>query len=238
MSNAYEKMDFGFNGCEVKWGPLQSGVSEADMVRLATETNAAGFTYQPSLKYGHVLVGAYPKECKSSANESWPLYLLKARSSDDGTFAIASVAFPGVYLRLDGTDVTQPSDYGGGTVNCQFGAHPWEKFRLEEQEDGTFAIASVAFPGVYLRLDGTDVTQPSDYGGGTVNCQFGAHPWEKFRLEEQEDGTFAIASVAFPGVYLRLDGTDVTKPSDYGGGTVNCQFGAHPWEKFRLEKQD
>jgi hypothetical protein len=31
-------------------------------------------------------------------------------------------------------------------------------------------------------MDGRGVTQPSDPGGGTVNCQFGARSWEKFNL--------------------------------------------------------
>ncbi len=148
--------------------------------------------------------------------------------------SIASAAFPGVVLRMDGRGVTQPTGPGGGFVNCQFGASKWEKFILETQADGTIAIASVEFPGVYLRMDGRGVTQPSDPGGGFVNCQFGASKWEKFRLETQSDGTVAIASVEFPGVYLRMDGRGVTQPSGPGGGFVNCQFGARSWEKFNI----
>lgn len=37
----------------------------------------------------------------------------------------------------------------------------------------------------------------------------------------------------FPEVYLRMDGNGVVF-SNEGGGTVNCQFGVGPWEKFRL----
>ncbi|MGZ5437119.1 MAG: fascin domain-containing protein, partial [Pyrinomonadaceae bacterium] len=94
----------------------------------------------------------------------------------------ASVQFPGVYLRMDGRGVTQPTGPGGGIVTCQFGAMSWEKFRIETQSDGTVAIASVQFPGVYLRMDGRGVTQPTGPGGGIVNCQFGAMSWEKFNL--------------------------------------------------------
>ncbi|NEO51169.1 MAG: hypothetical protein F6K55_46690 [Moorea sp. SIO4A3] len=72
---SYKKMDFGFNKCNVQWGELLSGVSEADMVKLATEANANGFTYHPSLNYGSIMVGDYPEGCKSPANLSWPLYL-------------------------------------------------------------------------------------------------------------------------------------------------------------------
>ncbi|WP_424101254.1 hypothetical protein [Moorena producens] len=73
---SYTKVDFGFNKCNVQWGGLLSGVSEADMVKLATEANANGFTYHPSLNYGRIMVGDYPEDCKSPANESWPLYLV------------------------------------------------------------------------------------------------------------------------------------------------------------------
>jgi phospholipase C len=108
-------------------------------------------------------------------------------------------------------------------------------FRLEPQTDGTVAIASAAFSNVHLRLDGRGVTQPQGAGGGVVNCQFGVGPWEKFWLEPQTDGTVAIASAAFSNVHLRLDGRGVTQPQGAGGGVVNCQFGAGPWETFNLE---
>jgi hypothetical protein len=147
---------------------------------------------------------------------------------------IASVAFPGVYLRMDGSGVTQPTGPGAGIVNCQSFAGPWEKFTLETQADNTIAIASVQFPGVYLRMDGSGVTQPTGPGAGIVNCQSFVGPWEKFRIETQSDGTVAIASVQFPGVYLRMDGRGVTQPTGPGAGIVNCQFTAGPLEKFNL----
>jgi len=74
-ANTYTKMDFGFNGCNVQWGPLHTDVNEAEMVNLATKADANGFTYHPSLRYGKVMVGDYPKGCESPANKSWPLYL-------------------------------------------------------------------------------------------------------------------------------------------------------------------
>jgi hypothetical protein len=98
-----------------------------------------------------------------------------------------------------------------------------------------FAIASVQFANVHLRMDGTGVTSMTPPGGGTVNCQFSVGPFEKFRIEKQTDGTVAIASVQFPNVHLRMDGTGVTSMTPPGGGTVNCQFGVGPFEKFRLE---
>lgn len=147
---------------------------------------------------------------------------------------ILSAAFPNVYLRMDASGVTAATDNGSGRVNCQFGAGLYEQFQLASQPDGTVAIASVQFPGVYLRLDGSGVTTATDNGSGVVNCQLGLGPYEKFRIESQPDGTVAIASVQFPGVYLRMNGSGVSAFTDPGGGMVNCQFGVGPYEKFKI----
>ena len=75
QQTTYKKMDFGFNNCSVQFGDVMRGVSEDDMIRLATEAGAEGFAYHPSLKYGSLIIGSYPAGCKSPANLSWPLYL-------------------------------------------------------------------------------------------------------------------------------------------------------------------
>lgn len=98
---------------------------------------------------------------------------------------------------------------------------------------GKVVIESKQFPNVFLRMDGTYVTQFGP-GGGTVNCHYGAQTYEQFELIGQADGTFAIASIKFPGRYLRMNASGVS--SD--GGTVNCQFGAWPWEKFYVVPQE
>lgn len=77
-SDPYELMDFGYNGCDVHWGTLQKGVSLDDMVAMASAADADGFTYQPKLQYGAVLVGSFPKGCHSDPHLSWPLYLKKS----------------------------------------------------------------------------------------------------------------------------------------------------------------
>jgi hypothetical protein len=135
------------------------------------------------------------------------------------TVGIASAAFPGVFLRVDGSGVTGFLGPGGGVVNCQFGLGPFEKFQLQEQTDGTVAIASIAFPGVYIRMDGSGVTGFTGPGGGVVNCQFGIGPFEKFNLVPQADGTFAFVSKQF-GTALRIDGSGVTAFSGPGSGVV------------------
>ena len=149
--------------------------------------------------------------------------------------AIQSKAFPYAYLRIDGTGVSAPTPGGGGTVNCQSGVADFEAIEERAQPDGTIALESVSFPNVFLRMDGSGVRSTSDRGTGTVNCQFGAGPWEKFRKRTQSDGTVAFESAAFPGVYLRMDAESIGEfGSASGVGTVNCQFGVGPWEKFIL----
>ena len=155
----------------------------------------------------------------------------------NGTYTIESVQFPGIYLKMDGSNVTEFSSPGGGTVNCQSAVGPWEKFELNciNTTSCSYSIESVAFPGVYLRMDGNGVTAPgSPGGGGTVNCQFGDHSFENFQLEYNgADGSFSIQSVQFPGVYLRMDGSGIIVPGAYGG-TVNCQYGNGPYQMFKL----
>ncbi|GGZ27515.1 hypothetical protein CP967_06300 [Streptomyces nitrosporeus] len=149
---------------------------------------------------------------------------------------IHSTFFRNIYLRMDGTGVTTSTDNGGGKVNCQYGPGPWTSYKVHPQADGSYGFESAAFPGVFLRMDGTGVPATMA-GGGTVNCQYGIGPWEKFHARAQADGSFSFESAAFPGVYLRLvTGSGVT--SETGpGGTVNCQVNANGGEneKFFLD---
>jgi hypothetical protein len=150
------------------------------------------------------------------------------------TVTVRSATFPNCYLRLDGHGVTSPTGPGAGKVNCQAGAGPYETLRLEKISgagENVFAIASTAFPNVYLRMDASNVHGSSGSGAGVVNCQFTHGPYESFHLEFQENGTIAIASVQFPGTYLRMDGTGVHSDPN-GSGVVNCQGSVGPYEMF------
>ncbi len=148
--------------------------------------------------------------------------------------AIQSAAFPKAYLRMDGTGVAAPVADGGGTVNCQSGVAAFETLVEQPQPDGTVALASFSFPNVYLRMDGRGVESTTDTGAGVVNCAYGVGPWEKFNERPQPDGTVALESAAFPGVYLRMAAPGVDEFAASGGGRVNCQFGAGSWERFHL----
>jgi hypothetical protein len=153
---------------------------------------------------------------------------------------IRSTFFPNVYLRMDGTGVPT-TGASGGTVNCQYTAGPYEKFKLRPQADGSYSVESVAFPNVYLRMDGTGVPT-TGAGGGTVNCHFNANGGsnEKFKLRAQANGSFSFESTAIANIYLRMVASGLTARVEQGGGTVNCQVnangGAH--ETFILNLAD
>lgn len=172
-----------------------------------------------------------------------PLSAADLAALGDTPISIRSTAFANVYLRMNGSGVTSTTEAGGGTVNCQYGAGPYEKFRVRTQTDGSYSFESVAFPKVYLRMDATGVTTQTSTGGGKVNCQYTTgtpSAYERFHASPQQDGSFSLESMAFPKVYLRLNGTGVTAMTANGGGTVNSQFGADGGihEKFYLTMDD
>jgi hypothetical protein len=165
--------------------------------------------------------------------------------------AIQSVNFSNtnrsVFLRIDGSNVTQYQGAGSGTVNCQFyapGTVPvpeignLEAFELIDIPNVGSAIRSVNFSNAFLRLDGSGVTASQGAGVGTVNCQYyssGTYPnsqsdWEVFQLLNLLVSTPAIEdiqslkSTAFPQMFLRIDGSNVTQFQGAGSGTVNGQF--------------
>lgn len=146
---------------------------------------------------------------------------------------IQSVAFKDVFLRMDGNGIKAASGSGAGKVNCQKNIKQTGVFKAHQQSDGTFTIESVKYPGVFLRMDGSQVRSFAGAGAGTVNCQFGAAEWERFKLNKLDDDSYSIESVAFPNVVLRMDGNNPSgKEEDFG--TVNCQYGASSCEKFYL----
>ena len=119
----------------------------------------------------------------------------------------------GKYLRLDGVNFTQPKDGGGGTVTPLDYRATQETFRLVENADGTVSFKSIVFSNIFLRMDGSAVTAGQNLagGGGVVNAQFGAGPYEKFKIVKTNDTTAfaAIESANFPGRFMRMDATKV-----------------------------
>ncbi|MFG2915167.1 hypothetical protein ACGF0D_20075 [Kitasatospora sp. NPDC048298] len=154
----------------------------------------------------------------------------------DSPITIQSTFFPNIYLRMDGTGVTTPTDHGSGKVNCQYGTGPWTAYKVRPQADGSYAFESAAFPSVFLRMDGNGVPTTMA-GGGTVNCQSYIGPWEKFNARAQADGSFSFESAAFPGIFLRMVTDSGVTTATGPGGTVNCQINANGGghEKFYLE---
>ncbi|MFF4174061.1 hypothetical protein [Streptomyces sp. NPDC001744] len=166
-----------------------------------------------------------------------PLSATDLAKLGDAPITIQSTFFPNVYLRMDGTGVTSFAGPGAGTVDCQYGTGPWTSYKVRPQADGSYAFESTAFPNVFLRMDGAGVPATMA-GGGKVNCQYGAHPYEKYTLRPQADGSFSFESATFPGIYLRMvTGSGVTAATG-PGGTVNCQVDANggDHEKFYLDR--
>ena len=167
---------------------------------------------------------------------------------------LRSVAFPDVYVRCDGTGVTEWVSSGGGTVNCQYKPpEQWESFYICPVEVAPSSarqighsifkvvIASAQFNQVFIRMDSKGMSHFDENGGGEVNCQFTAGTGESYFLRREADGIYSFRSVQFPHCYLRLDGTGVTSQNTDGGrGIVNCQYYEYPFVpelacKFHVE---
>jgi hypothetical protein len=144
---------------------------------------------------------------------------------------IGSAAFPNVNLFAD---PTRQFGFGGLPAKCEFGfAHA--SFTIGGNPDGTCWIGVTGNSEGYLLLDGTGVHENSPSGGGRAYFSRGVvDPGQKFRFVPQSDGTTAIASVAFPGVYLRMDGTGLSAGNPGPGGVINAQYGVDGFAKFLL----
>jgi phospholipase C len=154
-----------------------------------------------------------------------PLSVADLAKLGDVPIGIQSTFFQNIFVRMDGTGVTALTDNGGGQVNCQYDMGPLTTFLVHPNADGSFSFESTAFPNVFLRMDGNGVPTTMA-GGGTVNCQYTAGPWEKYIVVPQPDGSVSLESQAFPGICLRLvTGSGVTSATG-PGGTVNCQINA------------
>ncbi|GGB17454.1 MULTISPECIES: MAC/perforin domain-containing protein [Mucilaginibacter] len=211
-------------------------ISIANWQSSCTRENAAFIQLGNSATNIILLSDLIDDPAKSTAVKNYiDQYLANKHVHLSNTLAtVKSNAFYNVYLRLNGTNYVS-STSGSGTVNCQFTAAPFEKMLFAKQSDGTYTIESNAFAGLFLRMDGSGVpTGPQ--GGGIVNLQNSVGPYEKFNVIKQSDGTYVIQSVAFPGTYLRMDGTGVTSVLANGGGKINCTKQAPgPWEKFVIK---
>jgi hypothetical protein len=143
------------------------------------------------------------------------------------------------YLRMDSKGYATLSGPGGGEVNCQTYVGGFERFVLRKQPDSSFSVESVRFPNVFLRMVAFGLTAAADEGGGIVNCQFGRPDGdhERFKFVYDPSG-FVIESITFSNVFLRMDASDFTAENHWGGGIVNCQFGASEYEKFLISWAD
>uniref|UniRef100_A0A0G4FS43 Uncharacterized protein n=1 Tax=Chromera velia CCMP2878 TaxID=1169474 RepID=A0A0G4FS43_9ALVE len=158
---------------------------------------------------------------------------------------------PEVFLRLDASRLTSFREGGGGLLNAQtpIGSRDFEVFVLESDiasgDSNVFFIASVGFPGRYLRVNDDGRLSPCGNGRdgcGWVNGQFGREGEDaenlRFRLREVGSngilgpslassislGTVAIEAVRFPNLFLRLNFAGCSPLGDEAGcGEVNLQ---------------
>ncbi|NBE80253.1 hypothetical protein [Micromonospora rubida] len=162
-------------------------------------------------------------------------------STNDGgrLVSIRSAHFKDRYLRMDSKGYATPSGPGGGEVNCQTYVGSYERFILRRQPDSSFSVESARFPNVFLRMVAFGLTAATEKGGGLVNCQFGRPDGdhERFKFVYGPSG-FTIESITFSNVFLRMDASDFNEEAHYGGGIVNCQFGAFEYEKFLISWVD
>eukprot|EP00727_Mastigamoeba_balamuthi_P013005 m51a1_g8327 hypothetical protein (232) ;mRNA; f:157422-158656 len=130
----------------------------------------------------------------------------------------------GRYVDMCGAhSVTAYSSAGSGSACSKTVADYPTPLVLEYAGAGLFAIRHESAPNVYLRADGTGITQYTPAGAGAVNLQFGVGTRELFHVVPQSDGTVGFETVLWPNVYLRLDQS-----------RVNLQFGCGPQERFRI----
>ncbi|KAF8813444.1 hypothetical protein BYT27DRAFT_7131541 [Phlegmacium glaucopus] len=141
---------------------------------------------------------------------------------------IQSYTFRNMFLRLDGSDVDDVYGSIGASLTGRNLAGSWETFKLHFNGDHTYSLESNAFPGIFVRLDGRNVTSAQAHGGGVVNCCRGAEEWEKFYMDRHDDGAVSFRSAAFSNVYLRMDG----RAGHLQDGQVNAQFTVDQYEKF------
>ena len=100
---------------------------------------------------------------------------------------------------------------------------------------GKYTIKSSTGP--YLTADGSNVTESCSEGNGVITCSptCYAESQQFYIIPVAEDcNIYTIQSVAHPGVYLRMNGSGVTRFNGPGSGTVNLQYGVSDLEKFRI----
>lgn len=180
-------MDFGYNDCPVQFGELKKGVSKGDMVRMASEANAEGFTYHPSLRYGNLMIGKYPDGCRSRSSLSWPLYLRVNDSTNVGTVGETS-ARPNLYI----SEFTLSPDtpIKGRTVNVRVGV-----YNRGTTPAGRFNVAW--WPGENYRSPACTWTVESmaARGGRILQCRYDGYPspYGSIRTKAVADTRGAVA---------------------------------------------
>ena len=168
--------------------------------------------------------------------------------------SLRSFAFPNVYVRCDGSGVTEHVPSGGGTVNCQYKPPgPFEKFyfcpvevtpSLAPVSHCKVEIQSTNFSDTFIRLDGRGMSHFEGDGRGMVNyCHFTAGLYERFCLQPESNGCYSFRSVQFPHCYIRLGGEkfshgqEVVEVQSTASGMIRPHHQEH-MKSFTLRKNE
>lgn len=95
-------------------------------------------------------------------------------------FYLTSVEFGGyVTAYAEGATAFNPSGVGKLVLEANQSPNAQFKLGIDENGDGGFTIQSNLHENMFIRLDGTGVSQPNGTGVGEANCQFTSGTFEK-----------------------------------------------------------
>jgi len=133
------------------------------------------------------------------------------------------------------------------TVNCQYTPPKTrERFTIAPteiptkmppsgvQSTSTVTIESEDYKGWYMSLDSKGGDSVHGHGFGSVNGVENPENKPEFKIRREVNGSIQIESIAYPKCYIRMDGGGIKRWRKYGGGQVNCQWGASDWETFSM----
>ena len=116
-----------------------------------------------------------------------------------------------------------------------------------KQIQRTKTIQSLAFPNIYIRCDPKD-TSMTNTVGGSVNGQYTPpQQSEKFyiypvqmppSLVQESSQLIVIESASAENIFIRMNGSRITKFEAPGGGEVNCKYGAGETEMYYLKEEE
>ena len=140
----------------------------------------------------------------------------KQTDSIEGKRVIASTLLKDHYLSLDNGEFfgSDYGDQGKVEVTQEIGQH--ELFEIIKIEENIYCIASTDIKSRYLSLNGAHVYPGTTVKTGIVRIQVYIGGYERFKFIKQNDGSYVIASISFPGQYLSMQENKVSVSKQIG----------------------